>query len=159
MAVSVLLDAYALPHKGPVDLSVKHKFTINVAAEEAQYQVHSWLVDEISCNIGAETPTLVIGERPVWRVPAYLSFPRFGRIGSVGTVDVDVETGLIYNRLHYKAEIERSANELAQRLPSYQPRETMPKEFLQIGFSAASKLCLPTDEFLPEENLILDAAE
>lgn len=113
MAIAVLLDACTLPHKGPVDLNVKRKFTINIPAEEAQHQVHHWLVDEISCNIGADVPTLVIdtsaNERPVWRVPAYLSFARFGRVGAVGLVDVDVETGMILNRLQCKMLIERTA--------------------------------------------------
>jgi hypothetical protein len=152
MAVSVLLDAYALPHKGPVDLSIKRKFTINITAEEAQQLVHGWLVDELSCNIGAEAPTLVIGEQPVWRVPAYLSFPRFGRVGMVGAVDVDVETGVIHNQLPHKIALEQAANELAQRLPPYQPRQVMPKEFLSRNIPVASKLCLTEDDLLPEEN-------
>lgn len=152
MAVSVLLDACVLPHKGTVDFSIKRKFTINVAAEEAQQLVHGWLIDEISCNMGAEAPTLVIGERPVWRVPAYLSFPRFGRVGVVGLVDIDVETGLIHNQSSCKIALEQAANELAQRLPPYQPRQTMPQELLSIAIPMVSKLCLTEDDFLPEEN-------
>lgn len=153
MAVSILIDENLLPEKGVFELNLKRMCQINITAEEARRQVHRWLIDEVSSNIGAEIPTLVMSERPVWRVPAALSFPRYGRIGSVGAVDVDVETGKMRNLAQSKAEVERHAEALAERLPSYQPRETMPPALLHAHIPPAPKLSLAEDEFLPEEEV------
>lgn len=156
MAVAVLLDACPLPHKGPVELKVQREFVINITAEEAQQKVHHWLVDEISSNIGADKPTLVIdanaNERPVWRVPAYLSFARFGRVGVVGLVDVDLETGVLLDLLSCKIAIERAADELVRRLPAYSSRQTMPTQCLPMNVPTAPKLYVSNDELAPEEN-------
>jgi hypothetical protein len=89
----------------------------------------------------------------VWRVPAALSFPRYGRVGSVGSVDVDVETGKMPNLSQHKAEVERHAETLAQQLPPYQPRATMPPVRLPAHIPPAPKLCLAEDEFLSEGEL------
>ena len=156
MAVAVLLDACSLPHKGPVDLKVQREFVINIAAEEAQQKVHHWLIDEISSNIGADAPTLVIGceanTQPVWRIPAYLSLARFGRVGIVGLVDVDVETGVLLDPLNCKIAIERAADELVRRLPTRLSRQTMPAQCLPMNVPAAPKLYVSKDELAPEEN-------
>jgi hypothetical protein len=156
MVVAVLLDTCLLPHKGPVNLKVQREFIINIAAEEAQHQVHHWLIDEISSNIGADAPTLVIGSeadvRPVWRIPAYLSLARLGRVGVVGFVDVDVETGLILDPLNCKIAIERAADELVRRLPTRLSRQTMPTQSLPTNVPAAPKLYISKDELVPEEN-------
>ncbi len=151
MAVPILVDNCVLPRKGAVSLHIKRNFTINVAAEEAQQQVHRWLVTEISSNIGAESPTLVIGERPIWRVPAYLTFPRFGRVGVVGAVDVDVETGAIHQQMQCRGAIEQAADKLARQLPPYQPRQAMPNEFLPSGIPAAPLLNLADEELWGDE--------
>lgn len=161
MAVSILIDENLLPEKGFFELNLKRMCQINITAEDARRLVHRWLIDEISSNIGAEMPTLVMGERPVWRVPAALSFPRYGRVGSVGTVDVDVETGKMSNLAQAKDEVERHAEALAERLPPYQPRETMPPALLHAHIPPAPKLSLAEDEFLSEgevaEALLLES--
>ena len=46
----------------------------------------------IRCSMG-DTPTLVIAERAVWRVPVLLTSPSRGVIGTVGSVDVDAQSG------------------------------------------------------------------
>jgi hypothetical protein len=156
MTIAILVDENLLPEKGTVELNVSRTFQINITADEARCQIHSWLIDEISSNIGAEIPTLVLGERAVWRVPAWLSFPRYGRVGAVGAVDVDVETGKMVNLPQCKAEIESCAEELVQRLPLYQPRQIMPPELLHTNFPAVPKLHLEEDELLPAGELAED---
>jgi len=34
-----------------------------------------WLHDEVSMQISAEWPTLVVGDKTVWHVPAHFSLP------------------------------------------------------------------------------------
>ncbi len=80
--------------------------------------------------IGADAPTLVIGEHVVWRVSAYFSTPDVGRVGIVGTIDVDVNTGQMNNTPACKAEIERCAEALADQLPPYQPKDKVPAQYI-----------------------------
>jgi hypothetical protein len=128
--MTIIIEPYLIPEKGTVDLKIERSFDIKVTAEEARRQVNRWLLNEVSYLIGADSPTLVIGERlVVWRVPAWLGFPHTGRVGIVGSVDVDVTTGAMTNTPTCKADIERRAEELAVRQPPYQPRGAAPPEY------------------------------
>ena len=126
----ILLDTHKIPTKGKVDLKVDRSFEIKITAEEAQRRVNRWLLNEVSYLIGADAPTLVVGdERVVWRVPAWIGFPHTGRAGNVGTVDVDVETGAMNNTPECKTNLERQAQVLAEQQPPYRPKE-VPTEYL-----------------------------
>ena len=74
----------------------------------------------------------------------------FGRVGDVGTVDVEVQTGEMDNSPKRKAEIEHCAMKLAARLPPYQPLQTIPEQSIPKHLSPVSTLILPEDELLPE---------
>lgn len=151
MAVPVLLDAYTLPTKGPVKLNVTSSFTINVTAAEAQHQVHQWLIDEVSCNIGADSPMLILSEPPVWRVPAYLSLPPYGRLGQLGVVDVDVESGKLNNPADTLKTIEEAAQKITQRLPLMQP-PTPPSNAYHTNTRVAPSLHLSEADLYPSDN-------
>lgn len=140
----IILDNYEVPEKGHVE--VKVSFEIKVTAEEARRKANRWLLEEVSHLIGADSPTLVVGQRAVWRVPAYITFPTIGRAGEVGAVDADVETGELDNSSDCKAEIERQAKEIAAKLPVvFTPRE-VPPEFTPKHIPQAPKLILPDDD-------------
>jgi|SRR5688572_28254199 len=148
--MAVVLDPYTLPEKGKVE--------INITAEEARRRVNRWLRDEVSMLIGGDLPTLVMGEQVIWRVSAWISFPHTGRAGMVGTVEVDVSTGMIHNSLECKAEIERQAEEVAARQPAYQPkkvpeqylaRNIFPNPKLQILEDGTLTLIVPTSQKRP----------
>jgi len=70
---------------------------------------------EVSSQIGAETPTLVGGERPCWSVPMLLTFPDCGSVGQVGTVLVDANTGEVLAEAETLREIAENARRLAER--------------------------------------------
>lgn len=127
--MQVVLEAVNLPSEGAVTLDMRREFTIKITAEAAQRKVSRWLWDEVSMLISADPPTLVIGAQVVWRVPTWIGFPSQGRAGTVGVVDVDVQTGEIYHLTEAKSRIETCAGEIAKKLPPYQPRPT-PKEFI-----------------------------
>lgn len=40
-------------------------------------------------------PALVVGDRPVWRVPACLHLPNLGEVATLGSIEVDVLTGQV----------------------------------------------------------------
>ena len=144
--MTILLDPFTIPEKGKVELNVKYSFEIKVTAEEARRQVDRWLLNEVSYMIGAEAPTLVVGEQVVWRVPAWFSSPDVGRVGVVGTVEVDVTTGAMNNSLECKAQLERGAQQLAARLPPYQPKAARP-EYLAKNVPPAPNLILDEKGF------------
>jgi hypothetical protein len=142
--MTIVLDNYVIPEKGRVELSVS--FEINVTALEARRKVSRWLYENVSMLIDADLPTLVVGERVVWRVPAYLSFPDVGRAGNVGTIDVDVITGKMDNTPERKAEIEHCAEEVTLRLPPYKPKSEVPPAFIPKDVPAAPRLILDEGE-------------
>ncbi|MEW5958116.1 MAG: hypothetical protein AB1801_10355, partial [Chloroflexota bacterium] len=127
--MSIVLEPYAIPEKGKVELNVKRSFEIKVTAAEARRQVRWWLREEVSMLIDADPPTLVVGDRVVWRVPAWIGFPHTGRAGMVGAVDVDVTTGTMNNTPECKADIERQAEAVAARQPLYQPKGPVPEKY------------------------------
>ncbi|MCB0110492.1 MAG: hypothetical protein KDE53_31440 [Caldilineaceae bacterium] len=149
MAIAILVDDQLVKHTGPVEITVNRKFQLNITAESAQRLVHNWLIDHVSSNIGSEPPTLVLETRPVWRVPAALSLPRYGRVGTVGYLEVDVESGEIRNLVESKAAIEATAEQLVQQLPprSIQYRDSLNK--LYSAHATASKLQLTEEDLQP----------
>jgi len=147
--MTILLEQYTLPERGAVKIQFNQTFEIKITAEEARRQVNRWLLLEVSCLMGAESPTLVIGEHIVWRVPAHFSAPQVGQVGVVGMVDVDVATGEIYNVARCKKAIERCATQLATRLPPYQPLQAIPATCILQHLSPVPILVLPEEELIP----------
>lgn len=141
----IILEPYTIPEKGKVEFNLNCSFEIKITAEEARRKVNRWLLNEVSYLIGAEAPTLVLGPQVVWRVPAWLGFPHTGRVGVVGTVDVDVSTGIMNNTSECKAEIEYQANELAARQPPYRPKAEVPEQYLAKNVLPAPKLQINDD--------------
>jgi hypothetical protein len=64
-------------------------------------------LNEVSYLIGAEAPTLILHERPAWRVPVWLTLPGTNHKETIGVVDVDVETGTIIDPANSKSAIEQ----------------------------------------------------
>jgi hypothetical protein len=118
--MTIILDNITLPQKGPVHIHLNLTFEIAVTAEEARKKVNRWLHDNVTMFVGADdTPTLVVGERPKWRVIASFTFPGAGRLGDVGTAYVDAETGeMLTDPDSLRAEIERRLEtEMKPRMP------------------------------------------
>ncbi len=146
--MNITLNQCMIPEKGVVELKINRSFEIKVTAEEARRKVNRWLMNEVSYMIGAEVPTLVIGEQVVWRVPAWIGFPHTGRAGTVGTIDVDVQSGAMDNTPERKAEIERCAETIATRMPPYQPNSALPVRYLAKNLPPAAKLAIAEDGYV-----------
>lgn len=157
MSVMILLDK-AIPEQGDVNIRLNHSFHITTGAEEARQKVHNWLVDEVSCSIGAKVPMLVVDHRPVWRVPAWMGVPRVGTEHTLGTVDVDVETGELYNLSAARTEIESQATNLSKKISSSEPYQSISEidPYLDPSVPLAPILELSDDEYEP--SFIVDEA-
>ena len=105
--MAIILDNYVIPEKGQVDIDFKLSFEIKHTAVQAKRTVNDWLLNEISYLIGADLPTLILHEKPAWRVPVWLTLPGTKHKEIIGYVDVDVETGQIIDPANSKIKIEQ----------------------------------------------------
>lgn len=93
-AMMITLENQAPPETGLLELNVKVRANIRCSATEARRKVSVWVGNQIADLLHGETPDLVVGEkRSFWRVPVVLGSRSLGRIGVVGKIDVDVESG------------------------------------------------------------------
>lgn len=128
MADAILLDHFTLPKLGPVHLQINWSFDIKITAEAARRKVDDWLLDQVSTTIGAGEPLLVVDrDVVVWRVPAIFTATHIGEVGVAGTVDVDVQTGLIKDREACQGTILQNAQILAKKMPAYVLRTNLPQ--------------------------------
>jgi hypothetical protein len=66
-----------------------------ITAREARQKINVLMLEQVSNLLLADEPTLVEAEngRLYWRVPVDLTLPGQGRVGQVGSVDVDTQYG------------------------------------------------------------------
>jgi len=102
-----------IPRTGKIDLIIQVSATINYSAEAAQRLAGRFVANEISYLLRCNAPQLVVSERLYWRVPIVLALPTTGPVGTVGTIDVDVENGQLSITPEQIAEITHHATNLA----------------------------------------------
>ena len=116
--MTVELERVVLPEYADVKIEVSILARINITDVAAQRRVSRLLLDLAGTQLYGESPSLVAGQRLVWRVPVWLGLPTEGPIGQVGTLAVDTKTGeVLYTQLQLDELAERG-NALAQRTPS-----------------------------------------
>lgn len=99
-----------------LDITVHVKSKINVTPFTARQKVNVLLLDKAGTGLLAESPVLVaVDGRLCWRVPVALSLPGHGRLGQVGTIDINMQTSeILISPLTIETIID-NANQLAQR--------------------------------------------
>jgi len=97
-----------------VHLSVE----VNVTAAIARRKVNAFLATHVGNLLLAGDPVLTLSERIAWRVPVDLTAPPAGRLGRVGEVDVDVESGELLLNDAQIAEMRERAHRLVAGPPS-----------------------------------------
>lgn len=102
-----------IPQVGEIQLTIRVTAKHNFSAKAAQKLVGRMVADEIGYLLRSGEPTLVVGDRLSWRVPVILALPDSGPLGSVGTVDVNVETGELSITAAQIGEITQYAESLA----------------------------------------------
>ena len=128
--MTILLEQFTIPQQGLVELKLDRSFQIDVTIEHAQRKVNRWLLLEVGNMLISSKPTLVIGDSVVWRVPILLTATHVGTVGTVGEIDVDVQSGAILLNADKVTELQQRAVELGQHLPPYSPRTEIPQQFL-----------------------------
>jgi len=138
--MDVILNHYPVSQVGTFE--IRRTVTVAVSAEQARRQVHRWLLLEVSHMMGADEPTLVVGDRTCWRVPVHLSAPQMGIVGQVGAIDVDAISGELLNATEQKTIIEQQAQTLVRTLPPFQPQFTVPNAYQPRPEQRAPQLTL-----------------
>jgi hypothetical protein len=114
--MTVTLETITPPESGILAIEIKLNINIRITPEAARRQVSAFVGNQIADLLHGESPHLVLYERGAyWRVPIVLSSRSLGRIGIVGEIDVDVETGDLNLTKRTINEIEQYAARLATR--------------------------------------------
>ncbi len=112
--MAVTIETVKPPDRGWMDVQVRLTANIQVTAETARRRVSVFVGNEIADLSHGETPAMVVSDVGVyWRVPVALSSRSWGRIGQVGAIDVDVETGKLRVDERIITEIEHNAERFA----------------------------------------------
>lgn len=116
--MTVELERMVLPEYADVKIEVSISARINITGIAAQRKVSRLLLDLAGTQLYGESPSLVAGQRLVWRVPVWFGLPTAGPIGQVGTLDVDTQTGEVLYTQQLLDEIAERGDALAQRTTS-----------------------------------------
>ena len=109
------IETEELPERGLLQISLDIRATINITADEARRKVSAYAGNEISDLLSGEAPDLVCHRNEAyWRVPVILSSKSLGRIGLVGFIDINVETGELQLAEKDAQEIEDNARRLSE---------------------------------------------
>ncbi|OQY35725.1 MAG: hypothetical protein B6I38_01335 [Anaerolineaceae bacterium 4572_5.1] len=98
-----------------VDINVRVTTSINITSFTARQKVNVLLLDKVGTGgLISESPSFVAtAGRLRWRVPVILALPDRGRLGQVGSIDVDVQTGEVLANAPLIDRITYYANQLA----------------------------------------------
>lgn len=88
-----------------------------LSSRQAKRLVTRYFMDHVNMFIHPDEPTLLeVKQLTVWRFPMIYSLGTFGRLGTVGTVDVNVNDGqLSLNRQQIET-MQRKADSLAAQV-------------------------------------------
>ena len=112
--MSVTIETVKPPEKGAFTVEVKVDANIQITAEDARQKVGVFAGNQVADLLSGDPPTLVVQETGTfWRVPVILSSRSLGRIGVVGSIDVNVETGALHLDDTTIPEIEANARRFA----------------------------------------------
>ncbi len=109
---------------------IKQTLTVQVSAEQARRTVNRWLLEQVSDMLHAESPTLVVDDRIVWRVPTVLTATHVGAVGVVGMVEVDAVTGALIDADQRLEELTVNGVRLAATIPPYPGPRSISKAFV-----------------------------
>ena len=90
---------------------------LTISAFVARQKVNVLMLEQVSNLLLADEPALIqLSDAAwVWRVPIDLTYPSHGRVGRVGTVDVDARYGEVRFTDATLSHLRESAQQLAQQ--------------------------------------------
>ena len=111
--MDAVIPGLQLPEHAKVNVKIDVSSEINVTPFIAMQKVNRFLTLKVGNLLRADKPELIIGERLVWRVPVIYSIPAKGKLGKVGEISVDAESGeILVEQMTPKEVMEASAESL-----------------------------------------------
>lgn len=112
------MSEIAIPTEAQIKIELSVTAQVQVTHVTAQRAVSRFLLDQVGNLLYGEQPSLVVGDRILWRVPVWVGSPTRGPLGQVGTIDVDAQSGeILYTQilideliLHGNATVEHSTH-------------------------------------------------
>ncbi len=112
--MTVVVETITPPDLGRIVIEVELSADIQITPTIARRRVNTYVSQEIADLLHGDTPTLIWREQGAfWRVPVVLSSASKGRIGVVGVLDIDVQTGDLIITDEIVQNIEMEAERLA----------------------------------------------
>ncbi len=114
--MEVMLDEALLTklRTAQVDITIHVTATMNITPFVARQKVNVLLLDKVGTGLLSENPVLLAAEGHLrWRIPVVLALPGCGRLGQVGAIDVDVQTGEVLADNTLLNDITQHAGQLA----------------------------------------------
>jgi hypothetical protein len=76
-----------------------------ISAEVARKQANVWLLENVGNLLRAESPKLILREKPVWRVVVWLTSPTLGSVACAGNLELDAVSGEVFDSKRVIAEL------------------------------------------------------
>ncbi|WP_129678425.1 hypothetical protein [Candidatus Chloroploca sp. Khr17] len=112
--MTILLETVTPPKSGVFQIDFSVAGEIVVSADDARRSVGVYVGTMLADLLHAEAPILVLKDHGIfWRVPVILSTASLGRVGAVGAIDVDTQTGELLLDERNLHEIDQNAERLA----------------------------------------------
>jgi hypothetical protein len=111
------VSGVAVPEGAHVDIHIHVSAPVNITPFVARQKVNAFVLLEISTQLLAEAPELVVGERLCWSVPVVLTSPARGVVGKVGEIQVDATTGEVLADEETVRRMTDDVRRLAERSP------------------------------------------
>ena len=109
------LPGISLPTESILDITIQVAQPLNVTSFSARQRVTQYVMQELSTQLGGDTPELTVGERVYWSVPVVFTLPGKGVLGRVGMLSIDAGTGELLTNPQSEQEMMHHAGQLAQR--------------------------------------------
>jgi hypothetical protein len=108
-----MVESLRLPAKTQVKVTLEVTTEVNVSQYMARVLAQDFLLMKVGNLLKADEPAFVVSDPPCWNVPVILTNPQVGRVGVIGEIRVDADTGEILAGHRDIESLKRQADELA----------------------------------------------
>ena len=99
-----------------VNVSINISATLNITAYTAKRKANVFVLNRLGTGLFGDEPKLIVTDKLIcWRVPIFASTASQGRLGQVGQIDVDAQTGEVLADENVLKEIGDNADRLVAR--------------------------------------------
>ena len=114
--MQTVLKQFEIPRHATLNFKVEMSCQFNITAFIAAQKVNRFLLMEVGNMLGAGNPELVISDQLLWRVPVLYALPSTGKLGTVGEIFVNAQTGaIVLEKSTPKEILEQNAEDIFKR--------------------------------------------